>query len=235
MQTRDGGRRLGHLHEGEKALLHAGATRSREAHEGRVQADRLVDGAGEALADDAAHGARLEAELKGRRDDRLAAQRTRHRDERVGFARGRLGRGDALRIRLAVDEAERVHAAHVGGDFDGALGIKEGEKALAGADAVMVAALRADLKAGAELFRVKRLLAARTLGPDAFGNRTRLALVVVLALDLGENVRNPAHKLFISGSSAPCRATAGTDRFKTAPIISPGRNPKGAPRIGFTD
>ena len=31
------------------------------------------------------------------------------------------------------------------------------------------------------------------------------------------------------------RATAGTDRFKTAPIISPGRNPKGAPRIGFTD
>ena len=107
--------------------------------------------------------------------------------------------------------------------------------ALAGADAVMVAALRADLKAGAELFRVKRLLAARTLGPDAFGNRTRLALVVVLALDLGENVRNPAHKLFISGSSAPCRATAGTDRFKTAPIISPGKNPKGAPRIGFTD
>ena len=100
---------------------------------------------------------------------------------------------------------------------------------------MMVAALRADLKAGAELFRVKRLLAARTLGPDAFGNRTRLALVVVLALDLGENVRNPAHKLFISGSSAPCRATAGTDRFKTAPIISPGRNPKGAPRIGFTD
>ena len=146
-----------------------------------------------------------------------------------------LAERDANAAQEAVSYTHLVHAAHVGGDFDGALGIKEGEKALAGADAVMVAARRADLKAGAERFRVKRLLAARTLGPDAFGNRTRLALVVVLALDLGENVRNPAHKLFISGSSAPCRATAGTDRFKTAPIISPGRNPKGAPRIGFTD
>ena len=133
-ETRHGRRGLRHLHERQEAFLHAGAARSGEAHEGAVAADRLVDAAREAFAHDRAHGAAHVLEFEGRRHDRFAAQRSRHHDDRVRFARRLFGRFAALGIGLAVDEVKRVLRADVRRHFHLTFGVEEGFKARTRAD-----------------------------------------------------------------------------------------------------
>ena len=75
---------------------------------GSALGDRVLGGAGDLLADDRAHRAAHEPEVHDADRDRLALDGAGAAHRRVAQPRLRLGRGDALRVRLLVDEAERV-------------------------------------------------------------------------------------------------------------------------------
>ena len=66
--TTDGGSGLGHLHEGEDALLHAGTAAEAEDHQGQTFGGGGFHGAGHALAHRFAHATHEEAGVEGTGD-----------------------------------------------------------------------------------------------------------------------------------------------------------------------
>ena len=76
--------------------------------------DRLLAGAHELLADDAAHRAAHEAEVHHRELARLAVDLGAADHDRVALAGLQLGLGEPLGVGPQVEEAERVGRAQVG-------------------------------------------------------------------------------------------------------------------------
>src|SRR5438477_85610 len=87
-----------------EAPAHIGGRRN--DHERAVRREGALRRARDLLADDAAHRATHELEVHDDELDGVAADRGAARDRGVTLAALRLRRGDALRIRLGVDEAE---------------------------------------------------------------------------------------------------------------------------------
>ena len=75
-QLVEGDDRLGHLHQREHALLHAGAARGGDADQRHPLGDRDLGGAREALTDDRSHRSAEEAEVHRGDHARLALDRT---------------------------------------------------------------------------------------------------------------------------------------------------------------
>src|SRR5437899_3951977 len=86
------GRGLGHLHQGEDALLHPRAARRRDDDYGQVLVDRELDRARELLTDHRAHAAAEEAEFEDSEDGGQPADRRDAADHRL-VARRPLGSG----------------------------------------------------------------------------------------------------------------------------------------------
>jgi hypothetical protein len=113
-------------------------------------------------------------------------------NECVGFA-GVLHRFlQAIRILAAVPELKRIDRQHVLADFIAPFGVHQRVEAGPGTDAHVVTAFRADELRLQQLRAVKHSLAARTLGPQAFGND--LARRAFFPLDARwKDLVDPAH------------------------------------------
>src|SRR2546425_1152484 len=108
------GRGLGHLHQGEDALLHPRAARRRDDDHGQVLVDRELDRARELLTDHRAHAAAEEAELEDGEDGGQPADRGDAADHRL-VARGLVGGGPyALAVFLGVLEGQRIGRRQTG-------------------------------------------------------------------------------------------------------------------------
>ncbi len=152
----------------------------------------------EALADHRAHRATHEIELKTSGHDRQRANRTADNDQRVGFARVFHRLLQALRILSAVAKLQRVDRQNLLSDFIAAFSIEQRIEPRAGADAHVLAALRAYKQSFLQLGRVQHRFAARALGPQAF--RHGLARSAFFALDARrQNFVDPAHKFSLGG------------------------------------
>ena len=105
---------------------------------------RAVAGAGELLADDAAHRAAHEREVHDDELAEVAVDRGAADHRRVAEPRVQLGLDEPLGVRAQVEEAERVVGAQVLGLLDEAVRVGELRDPRAGADREVVAAVRAD-------------------------------------------------------------------------------------------
>ena len=110
-QAVDRANRLRHLHQGEDVLLHARATRGRDADQRHTASHSKVGGEAKTLAHHAAHRAAHESEIHhgngSRASDNLAASR----HQRVAEPRCQLGIEETIGVRLEVDEGEWVGRA----------------------------------------------------------------------------------------------------------------------------
>ena len=156
---------LGHLHEGQRALLHPRAAGRRHDQQGRAAGQRALRGPGELLADDAPHGAAHEVEVHDRELDGVLVDARGAADRRVLLAALRLRLLDPLGVRLLVAEPERVPTDEVGIELGEAALIDQQLDALARAEPEVVIALRADVVVADELLVEEHLAAPRTLGP----------------------------------------------------------------------
>ena len=121
-----------------------------------------------------------------------AVHRAAHHDQRVGLA-GVLQRFlQPLGVLAAVLELQRVDRQHFLADLVAAFGIEEGVEPRARADAVVVAAGRADVLVLLQVGLVQHRLAARALDPQAFGHAAALGRVGRLDLG-GQQFFEPAH------------------------------------------
>jgi hypothetical protein len=111
-----------------------------------------------------------------------------------------------FRILARILELQAVHRQHLGADLEAPFRIEQPVQARARADALVVAALRADIQVLFQVSAVEHRAAGRALGPQALGH---LLARPGAALDLGrQQFLQPAHEsraLRIAGS-APSRA-----------------------------
>jgi len=183
---------FGHLHEREQAFLHARTAGGGKADEGHFLLDGGFDAAHEALAHHGAHGAAHEVELEAGGDHVDAFDRAAHDDERIGLARVLQGLLQALGVLAAVLELERIDGQHLLADFVAAFGVEKGVEPCAGANAVVVAALGADVLVLLQVGLVEHGFAARALDPQPFGHLAALGGVGLLDLG-GQEFFEPGH------------------------------------------
>ena len=149
---------------------------------------------------------------------------------------------------LAVLELQRVDRQHFLADLVAAFGVEEGVEPRARADAVVVAALRADVLVLLQVGLVEHRLAGRALDPQAFGHRAALARVGLLDLRR-QQFFEPAHRVrsFVDyqASSAArisamkrrrragthCRAAASSSSWIEPRCRSPPRRPPRPTRL----
>src|SRR6266542_256368 len=108
IEPRERSEDLRHLHQRDRAFLHACATRRRHDHQRSALRQRALGGAGDLLANDRAHRAAHELEVHDGEDHRVVPDRRLAGDDRVLLAALRLRGRDALRVGFAVGEAERI-------------------------------------------------------------------------------------------------------------------------------
>src|SRR6185312_5193432 len=111
-----------------------------------------------------------ETELERGGDQRAALQSAAHRDQRILLAAGLLRGHDAVTVLLGVAELQWVGGLHAGPQFLRGTLVEQREQPGAGADGVMVAALRADHQVALQLRLVQHRTAARALLPNALGH-----------------------------------------------------------------
>src|SRR5438105_715908 len=195
------GGRFGHLHQREKAFLHARPARGGEAQERQPFVARGLHRTHETLADDRSHRAAEEAELEGRGHQRHRLDRALHHHERVGLAGLLLRFREALAVLAAVLELERVERHDLGSELRAPLRIEEEVEPLARREPVVEAALGTDMEIVLEVGEVQHRLARRALAPQALGNR--LLLLRAFPLDLGwQELAEPAHAATVAASIA---------------------------------
>ena len=147
LQARDGGKGLWQLHQGVGPLLHAGAARCRDDHEGEAARGGEFGGAGNLLAHDRAHRATHKEEVHRHERDLDAANEGGAANGGVTLAGGGAGGGGTLGVPLGVGKDDRVERDQAGvGLNEGAL-IDQLRNALAGGHTEVMAACRADLEA----------------------------------------------------------------------------------------
>ncbi len=157
----EGDHALGHLHQGDDALLHARAARGGDDHQRQPALDAAVAGAHQLLADHRPHAAAEVGEVHDRRDGGVSLDLELGHDQRLGGAGG-LGGLDAIRVGLQVDELERVARPELGPQLLPGPAAGELVEPLARAHREVVAAGRADAHVGAHLLRPIVALAAGT-------------------------------------------------------------------------
>ena len=107
-QPLEGGHRLGQLHQRQRTFLHPGAAGRRDHDQRDALVERRLGRAGDLLADDRAHRAAHEPEVHDEDRDPLALDPPEAPDGRVAQPGRELRRGDAIGVRLLVDEPQRV-------------------------------------------------------------------------------------------------------------------------------
>ncbi|MNY25908.1 hypothetical protein D3C86_1597200 [compost metagenome] len=108
----------------------------------------------------------------------MAVDRPLARDDAVPVAGLGAALDQALRVRLAVDERERIHRAQLGVGLAERTGIEQLQDALTPADPEVVTALGADVEVGAQILGEQGLRAGIALGPEAVGHLALLAFGV---------------------------------------------------------
>ena len=112
-QQSQAGRRFGHLHQGEGAFHHAGATRGGNNHQRFAELQRPVHSASHLFTHHRAHAAADEGKIHHRQDGRDGFHPGRAGDDRLVQAGLLFGVFQAVRVPLAVLEAQRVHGLDV--------------------------------------------------------------------------------------------------------------------------
>jgi hypothetical protein len=189
-QSRQRGTGLGHLHQRQQRLLHAGAARGREAHQWRAIRNATLHGAMEAFTHHRAHGTAQETELECTGHHLLAVQPPGKGDQRIFFAGGFLRGGQAVLVALAVLESQWILGLHIGADLIHRTRVEEAIKSRPGMHAHVMAALGADMKVALELGAIKHRIAGRALDPQTLGNRAH----ALFGLDArGNDLFEPGH------------------------------------------
>src|SRR5260221_780939 len=106
--------RLRELHQGERALLHAGPTGGRDDDERDALAEGVLPGAGDLLAADGPHRAPHEPEVHDADRDVAAVDPAGPSDRGVAHAGCELGRRYPIGVRLLVNEAKRIERLEAG-------------------------------------------------------------------------------------------------------------------------
>src|SRR5581483_2272729 len=115
-----------------------------------------------------------------------------HDEQRVGLGGLLLRLRQSLGVALGVAELERVDRQHFRADLEAAVRVEQRVQARARAEALVVAALGANVQVLFQVGAVEHRVAGLTLGPQALGHG--LALRAGGALDLGrQQLLQPAH------------------------------------------
>jgi hypothetical protein len=179
----------------------------------------------EALADHRAHRAAHEVELERRAHHAERLDRALHHDQRIAFRGLLLSFRDAIEVLLLVLELERVDRQHLRADLEAAVGVEQRVEARPRAEALVVAALRADVEVLLQVGGVEHRVAGGALRPQALGHG--LARRAGLALDLGrQQLLEPAHGVLtlrpaLRGSVSE-RPSPASPRSRRCPPRSPG-------------
>src|SRR5581483_393266 len=168
------------------------AARGADADERQLLLDRDAHPAHEALADHRAHRPAHEVELECRAHQAERLDRALHHHQRIALGGLLLRLRQALGIAPRILELERIERQHLGADLEAPVGIEQRIEARPCAEALVVAALRADVQVLLEVRAVEHRIAGRALGPQALGDA--LASAGAGALDLGgQQLLQPAH------------------------------------------
>ncbi len=182
--TADRGRGLGHLHQGDDALLHAGAAGGREDDDRQALLGGALEQAGDLFADDGTHRGHHEAAVHGRSQAGQALDGDAGADDGLGEAGALLEGGELF---LVAGKADRVGAGQAGVELLDRILVRHQRDALPGVEAVVEAAVRADRLHALEVVAEHGAAAARAAHPQVVGNRTRLSrsrgFLQVLCLD----------------------------------------------------
>src|SRR5512143_1213384 len=162
-----GGRRLGHLHEREDPLLHAGPARRGDGHKGHPFGDGPFDGPRDLFTDHGTHAAAHEVEIHDYDRHVLAAYLGLAGNDRVleprFFAAG-------LQLVLVVLEGKKILGRQAVLHLEEASLVHEIGQPLRGRNTEVVVALGAYLEVLLHLFAVDDLLAIVALYPEPFGD-----------------------------------------------------------------
>ena len=167
VQLRDGRGGLGHLHQGEHALLHAGAAGSGDDHQRDLLLQRAAGQPGDLLPDDRAHGPAHEREVHHAEIERKPIELGGAGVERIAVP-GLLPGG--LQTVGIVLELERVGRAKPGIQLAPGSRIGQERDVIFGADAAVLAALGTDVERLLELLPDVDVPAAVALLPGVGRN-----------------------------------------------------------------
>ena len=163
------GHGLGQLHQGERSLLHPRTARCRDHDERDSLVQGGLGGSRDLFAHHAAHRAAHEREVHygDRHSPGLDGADPPH--GRIAHPGGQLSSGNAIGIRLLVDEAKRIQRLQALVALLEAVAIKEQAEPRACRQAEVVAAAGADPVHLVELLVEQHLAAARALRPQVGG------------------------------------------------------------------
>ena len=207
-ELRQDGGRLGHLHQREHALLHAGAAGSRHDHQRVFALGGALPQPGDLLADDRPMRAAHEREVHHTEIDRHVAQRAGDGEHGVSIASVRGGLLEALGV---LREAEGIGRPEVRLDSPWRAFVEQNVGVFLGANATMVVAGGAHVQVADELLPQIRVTAGLTLFPDICRDfqpldtalATRPAGLLILSATRTFQQMSPA-----SGSSQIARVSA---------------------------
>ncbi len=180
------GDHLCHLHERKDPLLHARAARSLKQHDRQPRRHRPLEEPRDLLADDRSHTAAHELEVVRAVRHGPPVDGPSSRFDRFDGLGGLLCRGDAVPVALAVGEPQRVGRAQMIVPRVERAVVEQELAPTLDAEAVVVAARRADFEAIDEALRRVGFAATVALAKDAFSKR-------LFALRLGGILRRPSH------------------------------------------
>ena len=121
---------LDHLHQGQDALLHAGAARGGKENDRQAFLHRVLDNPGQLLAHHGPHAAARKGKIKQAQGYRPVLNRCYPTHHRLGPTRLGLGIGDTLGIGFAVGKAERVAGRQVNVMLDKRAAVNHQEQTL---------------------------------------------------------------------------------------------------------
>lgn len=192
----DGDRGAGHLHQRQRAFLHAGTARGGEDDQRTLLLHGDGGGLDQAFAHAHAHRSAQEIEIEHRNHGRHAADAALAHLDGVGLVGLGLGLAQTVGIALAVAEAQRI-GRHLRG-VDPVIGVvveQHGEPLLR-RQAHVMSAIGADMQIFHQIAVEDHLLAGRALVPEIVRRRVGLA---DQGLDLRtDEVRQPAHAVGVS-------------------------------------
>ena len=156
---------LRHLHQRERALVHAGPPRSADQHEGQGSLGGQLRGSGHFLTDHHSHRATEKTKLQCSEHQFPAPQPTRSEDHGL-LAAGLLRSLDQLvGVAALVDELQSVDRLHVGVEFAEGIAVEQRPHPLFNRQGKVVVALRADLAVLVQVLPEEHLAAGRALDP----------------------------------------------------------------------
>ncbi len=195
MKATDGHRGFGHLHQGERPLLHAGAPRGRDQDQGKSRNRRLFRGADYFFADHGAHAPPHEVELEHAVNDGPAVHPAFAQHDRVLVARFFLAGLEPVPVFLRILEVQRVHRVDAAFPLLKGAFVQQQLQPLFGSDGKVIIAFWTDPKITLQLLAVYDLPTVVALDPQAFGypDPPRLALLPFGPLTVPFALLKPTH------------------------------------------